>query len=74
LCWQVFLRQAANRYPTNAAHLILRFSAVFSIFRCICTKLTLKTPTFAGIGAAKAAAHGMKVLRTGDFSPAGASM
>ena len=28
-----------------------------------------KTPNFAVIGAAKAATHDMKVLRTGDFSP-----
>jgi hypothetical protein len=41
-----------------------------SIFWVLCEK----TSTFAGISAAKAATHGMKVFRTGAFSPKEASM
>jgi hypothetical protein len=41
-----------------------------NFYGCFCPKM----PNFAGVGAAKAATHGMKVLRTGTFSPEGASM
>ncbi|MFZ5911606.1 MAG: hypothetical protein ACOYYU_16450, partial [Chloroflexota bacterium] len=41
LCRQVFLRQTQSRHSTHAAHLILLFFAVLSIYRGICTKLTL---------------------------------